>query len=185
METERVPPPSTVYGFLLSLVGEEDRRKYVGTNIAIAVTREPEVSRVLRTAWRFKSSKSLPGTGSNKRPDYKEILTGLEFCTWISMGELSDRLIALKNNPGSINRFGGLSLGESSELVDEVSFFPELTGATGKWLVIDDEGEFPFPVWVDHVGSRGTRWVQVKMISDSLLEPGPSEKKWIPILPPE
>lgn len=61
LEAETVPPPTTVYGFLLSLVGEEERERYEGTRIAIAMLSQPAVSTVLRTAWRFKSKKHGPG----------------------------------------------------------------------------------------------------------------------------
>jgi CRISPR-associated Cas5-like protein len=37
LETEEVPPPTTVYGFLLSLVGKEERLAYAGTGLAYAV----------------------------------------------------------------------------------------------------------------------------------------------------
>ena len=30
LETEQLPPPATCYGFLLSLVGEVDRRRHLG-----------------------------------------------------------------------------------------------------------------------------------------------------------
>lgn len=36
-ETYPVPPPSTVYGMLLSLIGETDRYKHCGTQLAIAL----------------------------------------------------------------------------------------------------------------------------------------------------
>ena len=32
-ETEELPPPATCYGFLLSLVGERDRRRHVGVRV--------------------------------------------------------------------------------------------------------------------------------------------------------
>ncbi len=54
LESERFPPPATVYGFLLSLVGEELRETYKGTRLAIAVVREAQVAQVLRTVWRVK-----------------------------------------------------------------------------------------------------------------------------------
>ena len=33
LETEPLPPPATCYGFLLSLVGETDRRRHVGVRV--------------------------------------------------------------------------------------------------------------------------------------------------------
>jgi CRISPR-associated protein Cas5t len=50
-------PPSTVYGMLLSAVGEENRLAHIGSEIAIAILQRPERSRVLRTTWRLKDKK--------------------------------------------------------------------------------------------------------------------------------
>jgi CRISPR-associated protein Cas5t len=91
-ETERFPPPATVYGFLLSLVGEEDREVYFGTRLALAVVEEPAVSTILRTTWRIKIKKSPPGTGNNKKPDYQEILTGLKLFICVGDCPLVERL---------------------------------------------------------------------------------------------
>ena len=33
LETEQLPPPATCYGFLLSLVGETDRRRHIHMNM--------------------------------------------------------------------------------------------------------------------------------------------------------
>ena len=69
LETEQAPPPSTVYGFLLSLVGEEDRSMYLNSRISYALLRKPELSVVLRTSWRIKDKKTPMGVGVNRRPD--------------------------------------------------------------------------------------------------------------------
>ena len=41
-ESLPVPAPSTVYGMLLSLVGEREREKHAGADIAIALLSQPE-----------------------------------------------------------------------------------------------------------------------------------------------
>ena len=64
LETEPLPPPSTCYGFLLSLVGESDRRRHTGARVSAAIRGEPAVSTVLRTLWREKDKKLAPGAGS-------------------------------------------------------------------------------------------------------------------------
>jgi len=60
-ETYPCPPPSTVYGMLLSLVGEQNRLAHRGAEIALAITSDPQrlvdtrapyPSVVLRTLWR-------------------------------------------------------------------------------------------------------------------------------------
>ena len=44
LETEPLPPPATCYGFLLSYVGETDRRSHVGTRIAPVLIGTPPTS---------------------------------------------------------------------------------------------------------------------------------------------
>ena len=115
LETERIPPPSTCYGFLLSLVGETKRRQHVGCRISPVLLNNPPTSVVLRTVWRCKDqnlwvdpsgkthivSKTKKertpflewvksqgwdepafsiglGAGTNVRPDYQQLLTGVE-----------------------------------------------------------------------------------------------------------
>ena len=70
---------------------------------------------------------------------------------------------AALTNPASVSRFGGLSLGESTHLVDEVSLFEERTAdrlreRSGLAFLLADRGRLTLPVWVDHVGSAGTRY---------------------------
>jgi CRISPR-associated protein Cas5t len=43
-ETFPIPPPATIYGMLLSIVGETNRRVHEGTEIAIGLLSEPEYS---------------------------------------------------------------------------------------------------------------------------------------------
>lgn len=52
LETEMVPPPSTCYGFFLSLIGEEDRWRHIGCRIVPATLNDPNRSAVMRTVWR-------------------------------------------------------------------------------------------------------------------------------------
>lgn len=180
-ETERIPPPATVYGFLLSLVGEEDRHIYIGTKLAIALIEEPSVSTIIRTTWRIKAELP-PGIGSNKKPDYQEILTGLKILVWVADGELVQRINGVVTSPEKVNRYGGLSLGESHDLVDDIVFYPELNGKEGHWLLPDELGQFPLPIWVDHVGSKETVWRQFKLEENSLDMPIANDKKWITIV---
>jgi len=184
LETERVAPPSTIYGFLLSLVGEEDRTRFIGTRLAIAMLSEPKVSTVLRTTWRIKERKTPPGKGANRKPDFQELLTGVEVAVWVADGPLAGRLRLCAGQPGAIARFGGLSLGESRDLVNEICFEPDLTGREGRWLVRDPKGRLPLTLWVDHVGSKGTRWEQFAIQNGSLAAPPAEDPRWITIEPP-
>jgi CRISPR-associated protein Cas5t len=162
-ETYLVPPPSTVYGMLLSIVGETDRYKYRGVELAIALISQPQKSTVVRTFRRFKKKEiSAP---ENARPDYQELLTDIKIIVWIRPSgdtespNLVRRLQMAFTNPASIERFGGLSVGESRDLVNTISLLPEgYSGDPLQWLIQDENGLLTLPYWVDHVGSRNTRW---------------------------
>src|SRR5438067_4482029 len=70
LESFPCPPPATVYGALLSLVGETARHAHVGAELAIAQLSHPFRSVVLRTLWRVKGLQTSAGTNENKRPDF-------------------------------------------------------------------------------------------------------------------
>ncbi len=166
LETELLPPPSTCYGFFLSLVGETDRHRHIGCRIAPALIGQPQKSTILRTVWRTKEKKFRMGAGTNRTPAQQELLTGVQLVLWLdSLDEkkaghsLEQRVETAFTQPETIERFGGLSLGESTHLVDEVRHFPGDTEQTGSIFVRADRGRLTLPVWVDHVGSQGTRYV--------------------------
>src|SRR5436305_10012927 len=81
LETEPLPPPSTCYGFLLSLVGETRRLRHVGCRVAPVLVGRPEQSVVLRTVWRVK--KMPLGSSGNTRPDYQQLLSPVEVLMWL------------------------------------------------------------------------------------------------------
>lgn len=173
-ETEPLPPPSTCYGFLLALTGEEDRDRHVGARVAPAILGIPRVSTVLRTLWRHKEKQTGPyQPATNRRPDYQQLLTNLDLVIWLDSGDeekpgptLEDR-VRMALDParrGGISRFGGLSLGESTHLVNDISLLPASGGLhappAGEWRIFledPDRGSRSLPVWVDHVGSLKTR----------------------------
>jgi CRISPR-associated protein Cas5t len=162
-ETYLVPPPSTIYGMLLSLVGEIDRYKHCGVKIAIAMLSSPEKSTVIRTFRRFKKKEIADPT--NARPDYQELLTDIRLVVYVdsqlesAKPNLANRLQAAFENPQAITRFGGLCLGESRDLVNSIQPIKseDLMG-DWQWLEHDKNGLLTLPYWVDHVGSQGTRW---------------------------
>ena len=164
-ETEELPPPATCYGFLLSLVGERDRRRHVGVRVCPALLSHPDRSAVLRTMWRVKDRNSPPGSGTNARPDYQELLTGIELAVWLDSGEeaagptLEERVNTALDHPERISRFGGLSLGESTHMVDEVQRLPDDWQGGARAYLLAERGRLSLPIWVDHVGSAGTRHV--------------------------
>lgn len=193
LETEPLPPPATCYGFLLALVGETNRRKYVGCRVAPVLLNKPPTSVVLRTVWRVK--KTPLGSSGNTRPDYQQLLTGeskehpfIELLIWLdSAVELEDRVRNALSNPSSVTRFGGLSLGESTHMVDEVCLFDRVSARlpnTGRIFLRreDKKGRLTLPVWVDHVGSAGTRYATGDL-DESPLVPPPPER--MPVISPE
>ena len=164
LETEPLPPPATCYGFLLSLVGEADRCAHIGCRVAPVLLNTPPTSVVLRTVWRVK--KMPLGSSGNTRPDYQQLLTDVRLVIWLdSSGEsgdpLEDRVRAAMSNPASITRFGGLSLGESTHMIDEVCLLERVRdqiAKSGRAFLVAPKGRLTLPVWVDHVGSAGTRY---------------------------
>jgi len=185
-ETHPLPPPSTCYGFLLSLVGETERVRHIGCRVTAARLGEPDLSVVLRTLWRIKSKKNPPGVGNNKTPGHQQLLSGVELIVWLdSTGEGGDGAslemrVAQALDParrGQIDRFGGLSLGESTHLVDTVSLLTEdvqrrvQDGHSEVFLTDEEEGRMTLPVWVDHVGSAGTRYVTGDLVEGGLEAP--------------
>ncbi|HIK19810.1 MAG TPA: type I-MYXAN CRISPR-associated protein Cas5/Cmx5/DevS [Synechococcus sp. M44_DOE_062] len=153
-ETYPVPPPATVYGMLLSLLGEWDRHRYCGSQLAIALLSQPRLSTVIRTFRRFKN-KDLQYP-NNACPDYQQLLTGVQIAVLVK-GSLAHDLERAFGNPELIDRSGGLSLGESRDLVNSVTLIQKVPSG-GRWLIQDEDGILTLPYWVDHVGARGTRW---------------------------
>jgi CRISPR-associated protein Cas5t len=186
-ETYSCPPPSTVYGMLLSLVGEPNRLVHQGAELAIALVSEPQRSVVLRTLWRIKDAKAGPGLGSNKRPDFQELLSNIRLSVWVRRGSdkngtktLLERLEEALVRPESLVRHGGLSLGESTHLVDEVRRWQAKDPELGRVLLSDDRGDLSLPLWPDHVGSAGTRWAQFKL-QETTVTAQPPEQAWVTI----
>lgn len=178
LETEQLPPPATCYGFLLSLVGETDRHRHLGCRVTAGLIGRTRTSVVLRTVWRVKDRSVASGSGPNARPDYQQLLTGdssrrpfVELVVWldssdeVASGDNLESRVAAALDParrGTISRFGGLSLGESTHMVDSISLLTDAFRGSRSQEALrvfetDPEGSLSLPVWVDHVGSRGTR----------------------------
>lgn len=174
LETEPIPPPATCYGFLLSLIGETQRHRHIGSRVTPVLIGKPPVSVVLRTVWRVK--KTPLGSSGNTRPDYQQLLTGVELLIWLDSSDeqpadgptLEQRVAAALANPASVSRFGGLCLGESTHLVDEVlplnRIQNQFATQSGRAFVLAPKGRLTLPVWVDHVGSSGTRYATGDLI---------------------
>ncbi|MCK6511261.1 type I-MYXAN CRISPR-associated protein Cas5/Cmx5/DevS [Myxococcota bacterium] len=190
-ETYPCPPPSTVYGMLLSLVGEEDRFAHQGAEIATALLLpEPSLSRILRKTWRVKKLDEGLGRGNNVRPDFQELLTGVRLGVFLRSGPnestqhptLYERVQSTLAAPSQIRRFGGLSLGESTHLVDELRLLRSNDAQQGAlWLSPSNIGSFSLPIWPNHVGLEGTRWQQFRLEEAQKNQPLDPSHVWVTI----
>lgn len=173
-DTLPVPPPATVYGMLLSLLGvpREEKACHRGTEMALAVAELPgRRSRVFRKLRR--------GDLEDIRPDYQDLLLDLTLWVWLRQGTdtgdppLCERVPAALADPASINkREGGLSLGESSYLVDVIRPDPAPPEQM-IFLMPDRHGFYSLPVWVEHTDRSKTRLERFRLseavrISDGL-----------------
>ena len=171
-ETYPFPPPATVYGMLLSLVGERLRARHAGVQLAFAYARHPLVATTLRKLSRFKYGVSSKQSKLGNAPDFVETLCGIDFICWVDSSAesqktgdarssdnrtLEARLIEALNHPERVERTGIVCLGLSDDAVNEVSLVNSVAGKW-HWLTPCANGQIELPVWVDHVGSIDTRW---------------------------
>ena len=187
LESYAIPPPATIYGMLLSYIGEPWRQRHAGARIAYAMLSKPERSTVLRTAWRIKSS-SPPGVADNRRPDFQQLYSPIELAIWVRPGlhnegtdghfaetPLVDRLERGLDSPETIDRFGALCLGESTHLVDDFRRLRANEPGYGQLIVPDSRGSLNLPIWPDHVGAATTwgrfslRYLDLGMLDDDVF----------------
>lgn len=193
LETEALAPPATCYGFLLSLVGEADRARHIGCRVTSCLIGQPEKSSVLRTVWKIKNRnlymgqtpppgapKKVKNAGGNRMLDRQELLTGVKLILWLDSSEegggnssLEQRTSDALTHSEQVERFGGLSFGESTHLVDEVKSFDGDASRIGETFLLAAQGRLTLPVWVDHVGSEGTRYVTGDLLPLPLVAPDP------------
>lgn len=166
-DTYPVPTPASVYGMLLSMLGvpRADKAAHRGAEFALAVEAVPEQSKVLR---KLRRGADL----ENTRPDYQDVLTDLRLWVWVRRGAdigqpcLADRLRdALATRFAGITRAGGVSLGESSYLVNAVSTKAPPDALT--FVVPDASGFYSLPVWVDHTDAAKTRHTRFRVAEDA------------------
>lgn len=167
LESELLPPPATCYGALLSLVGERDRERHRGCRIGVGLLNAPATSVVLRTLWQIKDVQKPQGSGRNAGPDFQQLVLDARLVVWCDSteepgeeaGRLEPRVVRALREPWTVERWGGWSLGESTHLINDVRLLPDgRPPSECQAFVCSPEGEVTLPVWVDHVGSRGTRY---------------------------
>lgn len=181
-DTYPVPPPATVFGMLLSLCGitSEVRSDYRGTELAIMVDRVRRPSPVLRKLRRDPQSGKHKGL-AGYRPDYHELILGLR--TWIAVrqGEarvdLSDCVRVALERPETLKRYGALSLGESTFLVDEIAPCHSAP-QDGIALHPDAAGSLTLPVWVDYKDPQTTKLQRFSLAARAF-----TEDDYVPVRP--
>lgn len=163
-ETYPLPPPATIYGMLLSLVGERFRHRHEGVQLAFAFKKLPDIATTLRKLSRYKYGVSAKQSTFGNAPDFVETLCGIELLCWVDSSQeqnhgisFESRIISAVEYPEKIERYGLLSLGLSDDAVNDLSICKDLSG---QWcrLLPSDSGLMELPVWVDHLGSVMTRW---------------------------
>ncbi|CAN5489397.1 type I-MYXAN CRISPR-associated protein Cas5/Cmx5/DevS [soil metagenome] len=106
-ETYPLPPPATVYGMLLSLVGERFRRRHEGVRLAFAYKCRcddefykhrrndgdcrdkclPHIATTLRKLSRYKYGVPSKQSKLGNAPDFIETLCGIEFLCWVDSSQ--------------------------------------------------------------------------------------------------
>lgn len=209
-ETYPLPPPATIYGMLLSLVGERFRQRHEGVRLAFAYQchreRErrsvcglsgelcqPKIATTLRKLSRYKYGVPSKQSKLGNAPDFIETLCNIEFLCWVDSAQekgdernLETRIVEAVEAPDRVARYGVLCLGLSDDAVNDVSLCRR---AEAEWhrLLPSSAGAMELPVWVDHVGSANTRWkrydleAEAKAVSDA---PGSNNWEWTEITSP-
>jgi CRISPR-associated protein Cas5t len=143
-ETYLYPPIPTVYGCLLSLIGELDKNLYSVDELRLGALYTPCVSRVLRRQRNYYYGVAGPGGGQREkeygvgvypavlysRPNYQEILTNVRIVVEVKNPEFCARIT---QGFKGVERFGILSLGESSSMVNCIREYRESDGII-KWI---------------------------------------------------
>lgn len=194
-----LPPPSTIYGMLLSLVGERRRARHVGARLAVGYLCPlgesrpalPRVTTVLRKLSRFKYGVPSKQSELGNTLDFVEVLGGIEFVVWVdSSGEreaprLAERLTEAIDEPERVNRTGIVCLGLSDDAVNDIARWPNEDERQVCWLRPRDDGGMELPVWVDHVGAADTRWRRFRLDeTPSVGAAAPPGGAWLEIVGP-
>jgi CRISPR-associated protein Cas5t len=188
-ETYELPPPATIYGMVLSLVGERQRRRHLRVRLAIGLLRQPKLATSLRKRSRYKYGVASKQSKLGNAPEYMEVVCGVEFVLWLDSSHesmtptLEERATNAIDKPESIERSGIVCLGLSDDLVNSIRRRGTPTYQCIEWLIVDPNGPIELPVWVDHVGSAATRWRRFRR--ESIHSETPPDSAWIMIVSPE
>jgi CRISPR-associated protein Cas5t len=190
-ETYPFPPPATVYGMLLSLVGEYFRARHSGVALAFVYSQQPKIATTLRKFSRFKYGVASKQSKVGNAPDFIETLCDINFLCWVDSSAeicqeqtLESRIQESLQFPERVNRTGILSLGLSDDAVNDISLISEIKGKW-HWLIPSTDGDIELPTWVDHIGSIHTRWQRYSFHEKpSIINNEPTGEKFTPIIDP-
>jgi CRISPR-associated protein Cas5t len=172
VESEVLPPPATCYGALLSFVGEWNRRRHIGARVTAGRLHVSEKATVLRTFWQIKKESVAQGNGPNAGPDFHQLMVQSDLVIFCDSRDevrsgptLEARVRAAFNDPKSVERSGGWSLGESSHLVNDAWLLDDAKPPREcETFVLRDRGRHTLGVWVDHVGFTDTHRVLGELV---------------------
>lgn len=172
-ESLPLPPHSTIFGCLLSILGVEpvNAGAYVGTRLAVA-GRTGERSVVLR---KMRRDPAKPKKGTPRvpafRPEYQELLSDVVMWTWVERGgaehDLAAELVAALGRPERVYRYGILSLGESCFMLDTIT----VSGAPPDDVLVlrpRPDGSLSLTTWVDFADRMRTRSARFELVQGSL-----------------
>jgi CRISPR-associated protein Cas5t len=192
-ETYPLPPPATIYGMLLSLVGERLRSRHEGVRLAFAYKSIPPIATTLRKLSRYKYGVPSKQAKLGNAPDFIETLCDIEFLCWVDSSiekngsrHLEARLVEAIESPDKVDRYGLLCLGLSDDAVNDISICRLVEGAWHR-LIPSHNGSMELPIWIDHVGSANTRWnrFHLEPAANTLFgNPGDVDWQWIDIVAP-
>jgi CRISPR-associated protein Cas5t len=150
----------------------------------------PKKAVTLRKLSRLKYGVPSKQSSLGNAPDFVESLCGIELLCWIDSSRenmeqrtLEERVTEAIEQPDKIERYGLLSLGLSDDMVNEVSLWNQggQFAHAKKWqrLIPKERGSIELPVWVDHLGSSGTRWRRFDLDPEPVhLESQPGGPEW-------
>ena len=184
-ETYPLPPPATIYGMLLSLVGERFRSRHEGVRLAFAYRGIPPIATTLRKLSRYKYGVPGKQTKLGNAPDFIETLCNIEFLCWVDSSlekgggrNLEARVIEAIESPDKVDRYGLLCLGLSDDAVNDISICQHIENEWHR-LIPSHTGSMELPIWVDHVGSAKTRWNRFHLEPvPKTLSSGPGDDDW-------
>ena len=145
-----------------------------------------EKARLLRKFRRIAQKRKNADPLADRRPDYQELLLGLQFWLWLddtySQLSLSDAVRSAldPDRRGAMIRHGALCLGESSHMVNDIRV--NLPGGQGRFVAPSERGDLAMPVWTDHVSDRSrVRTFEIRDLDDICRYP--PEDCWIEMAP--